>query len=906
MRLRGIRELCAGRGKGLFEQMKNRSRRRFLEAVGSGVPTLSLVSQAAGSQLAAGSQASGWTGRSSAKFTPVDLHPHYNATPADFGPRDRARGLTGSSRTDGLIYMPTGQQHFRGIPFRLGSEEAGRKSWIWLSKRAGNAVSQVEIPLRSTASFICFAHFCDWDPHETHDLDAETVEQVGQKLAEAVLVYSDGSEAAFPIRRRIEVNAPSLRWGFPGYACVSHHKDSTRKSRNEADEIAEWGWFRLQSDVLEGNYPVDPATGASKPSLWLFALPNPYPDKGLSSLRLRSESEDPLLVCGITLFHGRQHPLRYERLTLYRLTLPDSSGQWSVDVDLGVVARTYGLGKFEPEKWLAAPDAGLGSRMEPGDGRHLYAEVTASPDATLLLRDGRGREFEFALGQVQAGREMPGTPPGPRIEVLDTRKTWIHGKVSDTATGNPTPVRLAFYSKDGRYIPPYGHRTEVDTGTFKDWGADLKLGDSSYAYVDGTFQIELPTGDVYVEITKGFEYAPIRRKLSIQPNQRELNLEIARTLDLQQQGWVTADTHVHFLSPSTAVLEGQAEGLNIINLLATQWGELFTNVGDLAQGTLTSRDGETVVWMGTENRQHILGHLAMLGAEVFPMAAAGPRESYHGDPLWDTLADWADAGRERGGLAVSAHFPYPAGEQAADIVLGKIDAIELFAGSGLRLQHWYRALNCGYKLPVVGGTDKMGADTPVGGSRTYARMKGEPLNSESWARAVRGGNTFMTTGPLLLFEADGRVPGEEIRLGQGGGGIEVLARAQSVNPIHRVEIVWNGRVVASREHRGGTREITLRERIRVPGPGWLAARCSSRLRPRLTAHTSPVYVQIPGREVFSETAATYMLTQIEAAQTWVETLATRPGPERFERIRKVFTDARTILHRRLHELGIEH
>ena len=36
---------------------------------------------------------------------------------------------------------------------------------------------------------------------------------------------------------------------------------------------------------------------------------------------------------------------------------------------------------------------------------------------------------------------------------------------------------------------------------------------------------------------------------------------------------MTADTHVHFLSPSTAVLEAQAEGLNLVNLLAAQWGD---------------------------------------------------------------------------------------------------------------------------------------------------------------------------------------------------------------------------------------------------------------------------------------------------------------------------------------------
>ena len=45
---------------------------------------------------------------------------------------------------------------------------------------------------------------------------------------------------------------------------------------------------------------------------------------------------------------------------------------------------------------------------------------------------------------------------------------------------------------------------------------------------------------------------------------------------------MTADTHTHFLSPTTALLEAQAEGLNLINLLAAQWGALYTNVGDLS------------------------------------------------------------------------------------------------------------------------------------------------------------------------------------------------------------------------------------------------------------------------------------------------------------------------------------
>jgi hypothetical protein len=433
--------------------------------------------------------------------------------------------------------------------------------------------------------------------------------------------------------------------------------------------------------------------------------------------------------------------------------------------------------------------------------------------------------------------------------------------------------------------------------------------------VDGTFQIELPVGEVYLEMTKGFEYEPVRKKLKIQPGQRELGLEISRFADLRSKNWVSADTHVHFLSPSTAVLEGQAEGLNLINLLAAQWGDLFTNVGDLSHGPLTSRDGETIVWVGTENRQHILGHLGLLGGHgepVFPMSASGPEESYIGTPVWNNLADWADACRKREGLVVAVHFPYPPAELAADIVLGKIDAVELWPVSmseyfnNLYFQDWYRYLNCGYRLPAVAGTDKMSTSIPAGAYRAYAHLDQNEFSFANWAKAVRRGNTFMTSGPLLLFQADGHMPGDEIKLRAGGGKVEVRAEARSTIPIHRLEIVLNGSVVASREESAGTREMILQEKVPVSGPGWLAARCASRLRSadaRIAAHTSPVYVVAPGQELFSAPTAAYMLTLIDGAESWVKKLAVRPDPERYSRVLKVFTDARERLHRRLDEHG---
>jgi hypothetical protein len=859
----------------------------------------------------------------SEKFVPVDLARYFTAAPTDFGPRERAKGLSRDKPESGLIAMPRGKRVFRGNPFLLGPEETAKKCWVALSTQPASwSRHSLEIPLDRKAGFICLAQFCDWDPNERPEPGQDVMERVGQVLAEVVLVYRDGSEQRLPIRRRFEVNSPSVDWGHLSFQAVPHRSDvPTRLSDPLRD--AQW-WGDLQCGVWESDYALDPSLRSSE-TLWLCALANPWPDRALKSLRVESRDTDALMICGLTLFAGVENPLRYERLSLYRITLPDASaadaGRWKVSVDLGVVARTSGVRTFEPEAWLAGPRIGLGDGTGSShQTRHIYAEVAASTEATLWLEDSKtGKRYAFELGKAVSGRELQARAGDARVEVLERDKVWIQGRVLDSTTQRPTPVRMAFRSKDGRYIPPYGHRTEVNSGWFQDYGADVSWNGSSFAVIDGTFQIELPVGDVYLEITKGFEYNGVRRKLTIGPDQRELSLEISPLLNLRSQGWVSADTHVHFLSPSTAILEGQAEGLNLINLLSAQWGDLFTNVGDMPQGPLVSQDGDTIVWVGTENRQHILGHLGLLGghgAPVYPMSAGGPGESYIGDPLWSSLSEWADACRKREGLVVAVHFPYPTAELAADIVMDKIDAVEMWPTNmtehfnNLRFLEWYRYLNCGYRLPAVGGTDKMGAWTPVGANRAYAYIGQNEFSFPNWAKAVRQGNTFMTTGPLLLFQADGQSPGAEISLGAGSGSVEVQARARSYVPFHRLEVIMNGRVVASREENKGSQDMALKETLRIPGSCWLAARCASRVEPtrslRVAAHTSPIYLRVRGEEQFSAPVAAYLLTLMDGSEAWIQNLATRPDPQRFAGVLKVFSEARERLHRRLHAHGIEH
>ena len=143
-----------------------------------------------------------------------------------------------------------------------------------------------------------------------------------------------------------------------------------------------------------------------------------WPDRTLKSLRVESRDADLLMICGLTLFRGHENPLRYERLSLYRITLPESSvadaGRWKVSVDLGVVARTSAGRAFEPEAWLAQPRIGLGDDANPGHPtRQIYAEVAASSEATLWLDDSKtGKRYAFELGKAVPGQELPARAGG--------------------------------------------------------------------------------------------------------------------------------------------------------------------------------------------------------------------------------------------------------------------------------------------------------------------------------------------------------------------------------------------------------------------------------------------------------------------------------------------------------------
>jgi hypothetical protein len=752
----------------------------------------------------------------------------------------------------------------------------------------------VTIALGRKASHLCFVH--EWVP--VANTPAHVPPREGLRVGEYTLRYADGSTARQPIRARFEVwlpESPGPSWlavPLPAYEPL----DPTKPR-------ADIGWGPLQ-------YGARNIGGVPWPPIVLYALENPHPERTIAAVELRALDESPLLVLALTLFRGRAHPLRHLPRRPYRVRLAGRAGPVKIakaTIDLGVVNRTEHTGGARNREWLQSGYAGLNPAAEPEHAGEDLLHLTGAPDATVQVElAGRRRPAALNLGEAfRAGRTASG---GVELSVLGKRRQWMRVTVLDESTGRPTPVRIHFSGAGGQYIAPHGHPEQINTNWFEDYGADVVVCGRSFAYVHGQFTTDLPVGDLWVEISKGFEYEPVRRKIRVLPGQKELRLSIRRWTDWRRQGWVTADTHVHFISPHTAWLEAQCEGVNVVNLLASQWGRLFTNVGDIL-GRPNIVENDTVVYVGTENRNHMLGHMSMLGTKglsVYPMCCGGMTESWIGDPDFRTLAEWALENRRKGGVVIRPHFPWCGGtEDPIPILRGLVDAIETWApaADSFQVQEWYRYLNCGYRVAIVGGTDKMGAYCSLGWARTYARLdRGRPFSYEQWARAVRAGRTVATTGPLLDLTVDGTGMGELLALPPGGGTVEVEATAHSAWPIGRLELVHNGVVVAQAAAPRGARRLALSRRVAVKGSGWIAARCAGPAGlPSATAcaHTSPVYLRCGRSRAFDAPAAQHMLQLVQGGLEYLNTLATAFDESSRRRMVNEFREARRALQGRL-------
>ncbi len=501
-----------------------------------------------------------------------------------------------------------------------------------------------------------------------------------------------------------------------------------------------------------------------------------------------------------------------------------------------------------------------------------------------------------------------------------------HARVSldiRSPEGRATGVRLRITNSAGEYFAPLGHLVQPDTGRRSP--ADLILGDGkqtpyqlhAYAY-DGN-QIDLPPGRYRVEATQGLEFRQVSAEVEIgDAAGQRIPVRLRRFADPQRQGWYPGDTHMHFPDPASIRYQMECEGLRVCSLLLLKNGYRngrpgegnFQNVEHFT-GKLSPVSSEGYfVKTGEEFRHGLLAHLIFqnLREVVWPVSTGGLRENGAGGFDWPLMLHASDDAHRQGALVTWAHWPYPSMEAPLDIALGRIDSLDILttgdpfehhpelvavykmtgpsAYSTPPIEMYYHYLNCGFRLAVSSGSDKMAMNPPMGSARVYAKAAGA-LTYDSWIEGIRKGRTFISTYPLLEFSVNGKEAGENIALPAGKAQLQVKARARSLEAYDVLEILVNGKVVRTVKPQGPDFEAVFNGAVEVERGGWIAARAHGRKmlpygatwwKMPVFAHTSPVYLEMPGRPAEARASAAILLEQLGYLKRWAETQANFPTP----------------------------
>ena len=443
----------------------------------------------------------------------------------------------------------------------------------------------------------------------------------------------------------------------------------------------------------------------------------------------------------------------------------------------------------------------------------------------------------------------------------------LKGRLVDLETGEPTPGKLRALGSDNifrrgeRYK---NHETLRQKELLKFWQLG-KYYQLPFFYSDGEFEVVVPPGKVKVSLERGFEHEIVQHEYNLRPGEtREVELSTERFSSLAEEGWVSGDTHVHWvinqwdvdLPLDLLATVQRAEDLRVANnltLLQRGPSKAFINPQQAPMGAVERlSDSEYHIEMGEEYRnEDLYGHLCFLNLDwlVQPIGTgsiiAGP------DALdYPTNKTAILACREQGGISIEAHGLGGNKDVPVNVVHGLTDSLDQ-----IRPEEYYRFLECGFHLPLTNGSDHPAR--VIGCARAYVKVDGE-YTYDKWIQGIRDCRTFTTSGPLLSLKVNGADIGDTLDVSPSQT-LTITAKVESRKPVEVIEIVSHGSVLASKRIDARRGELTVE--IPAEESRWIVARCGDEgsdfnaLQSPDTAHTSAIYVEVNGVGRFTPDAA---------------------------------------------------
>lgn len=466
--------------------------------------------------------------------------------------------------------------------------------------------------------------------------------------------------------------------------------------------------------------------------------------------------------------------------------------------------------------------------------------------------------------------------------------TRVRGAVIDAATGKPIASRIYVESERGTWHFP---TTDAKDGAAIEYRKQ-RLEHSRSVEMHTTlsahsFTLALAPGKYTFTVERGKEYLPESRVVTVGTDPMELQFKLRRWIDMAALGWFSGETHVHRTAEELPTLM-LAEDLNVAFPLTHWVTEAFASPKTARNGPFQvpapkpiAIDPTHVIYpLNTEyeiftvNKQrHTLGaffalnHRTVLDAGVPPVKPIAERVHQEGGLIELDKHNWpwsmaivpiakVDLFELANNHVWRTEFGFGNfGEPAPEYMKIERDKSGFTERGWLDygFQNYYALLNSGFRLRPTAGTASGVHPVPLGFGRVYVNCAGG-FSYDAWLRGLDRGESFVTTGPMLLIKVNDKNSGTIFKPADGKQECRITGEALSERLLDRVEIVVNGEVVRTlkpankpREHGGHVSAID--EKLTIEGSSWLAVRCYEALpKNRIRfAHTAPWHIEIAAK-----------------------------------------------------------
>ena len=468
----------------------------------------------------------------------------------------------------------------------------------------------------------------------------------------------------------------------------------------------------------------------------------------------------------------------------------------------------------------------------------------------------------------------------------------VTGQILDAASWKPVASRLYIQSSGGEWFFAESIGGSAVRYAKTNW-MNPRAMEVHTTLSANSFRVELPPGRYTFTAERGKEYHPFTQEVVVAAEPLTVKLKLHRWVNMAARGWFSGDGHVHrpLADLPTLVL---AEDLNVAlpqsywaiqdNTRPTRSNKFFgaktsNTPGDPSDEpeippSLIKADATHVIWpLNTEyeiyrvgSKDHNLGAVFILNHRkpftlgVPPMRLVAEEAHRQGALLDMDKCNWAwsvmlppvmqidlyelannHLWRTEYGFT-NFNVPAPAFMNLPNVGRsgGERDWINY------TLDTYYALLDCGFRMRPTAGTASGVHPVPLGFSRVYVCCP-KGFSYDDWMRGLGAGRSFVTTGPMLLAEINGEVPGGQFKLTAGKPRkIKLTGTVLSESPIQGIEVLVNGAVQQTiplhpKLNHDGAYEAQFKITEAISGTSWLALRCwEERAGGRVYfAHTAP-------------------------------------------------------------------